>query len=143
TTITLTGGQLELTDTNGTTSITGAGSGVVAISGNGASRVLRVDAHVTAAVNGVTIKNGLQQVGAPSNAAGGGVFNAGTLALTNCLISGNVARKNDSGPYVTAVEVAEGGGIYNSGILTITGSTVYSNEALGVGQDVINNQSNG
>src|SRR5262249_59652818 len=45
-TITLTGGQLTLTDT-ATTTITGPGASLLSVSGNHASRVFQVDADVT------------------------------------------------------------------------------------------------
>src|SRR5207249_3353885 len=55
---------------------------------------------------------------------GGGVFNAGTLGMTNCL----VARNSATGPYAGAVL---GGGVFNQGILAIDSSTVGFNSALG------------
>jgi predicted outer membrane repeat protein len=56
------------------------------------------------------------------NATGGGVYNQGTLTLTNDVVSNNS---------VTA-KVASGGGIYNDlvGTLTLNGTTVTQNRAL-------------
>ena len=65
-TIVLTGGQLELSNTNEPTTIIGPAAGVT-ISGNNASRVLQVDCNVTAAISGAVITNGIQR-----GAAGGG-----------------------------------------------------------------------
>ena len=56
-TITLTGTQLELSDTTGTETITGPAAGVT-VSGGGKSRVFQVDAGVTASISGMTITGG-------------------------------------------------------------------------------------
>ena len=56
-TITLSGGQLELSDTGGTQTITGPAAGVT-ISGGGKSRVFQIDSGVTASLSGLTISGG-------------------------------------------------------------------------------------
>ena len=56
-TITLTGSQLELSDTTGTETITGPAAGVT-VSGGGLSRVFQVDGLVTASISGLTITGG-------------------------------------------------------------------------------------
>ena len=56
-TITLTSGQLELSNTALTTSITGPAKGLT-VSGNNASRVFQVDPGVTASISGLTITGG-------------------------------------------------------------------------------------
>src|SRR5262249_9879232 len=105
-TITLPGGQLELTDTTGLETITGPAARVT-ISGGGLSRVFQVDTGVSAAFSGLTITGG--------NADnGGGVQNLGTLALTNCTVNGN----STSGG---------AGGLNNSGTLTLINCTVSGN----------------
>ncbi|MBO7725475.1 MAG: hypothetical protein J6S40_03315 [Thermoguttaceae bacterium] len=48
--------------------------------------------------------------------SGGGIFNQGTLTITNSTISGNTASY-------------EGGGIYNEGMLTVVGSTISGNSS--------------
>ena len=55
--ITLTGSQLELSDTSGTETITGPQAGVT-VSGGGLSRVFQVDPGVTASISGLTISGG-------------------------------------------------------------------------------------
>ena len=86
-TITLTGTQLELSDTTGTETITGPKAGVT-VSGGGLSRVFQVDGGVTASISGLTITGG--NVGYRYN--GGGLYNnGGTATLTNCTVSGNSA----------------------------------------------------
>jgi hypothetical protein len=48
--------------------------------------------------------------------AGGGIYNAGTLTVSGCTLSGNVAA-------------GSGGGIYNAGTAMVSGSTLSSNTA--------------
>ena len=87
-TITLTGGQLELTGTTAGTTITGPGAGLLSVSGHGASRVFMVDANVSASISGLTVSGG----NAGQDGSGGGLYNdGGTLTLTDCTVSGNSA----------------------------------------------------
>ena len=58
--------------------------------------------------------------GNASNSSGGGIYNGGTLTLTNSTVSGNTASNYDYGG---------GGGIYNYGTLSITNSTISGNTA--------------
>ncbi len=62
---------------------------------------------------------------------GGGIFNYGTLTITNSTISGNGAGAPDPFPAGTAINSnqvwLEGGGISSGGTLTITSSTVSGN----------------
>ena len=154
-TITLTGSQLELSNTSGPVSITGPRAGVT-VSGGGLSRVLQVDALVTASVSGLTITGGnaglydsgggvlnfgtltLTSCTVSGNAAGptgfsyygggngGGVANFGTLGMTNCAVTGNSARAG-----YFAFGGASGGGLYNIGTATLTNCTVSGNSAGG------------
>jgi parallel beta-helix repeat protein/predicted outer membrane repeat protein len=119
-TITLTAGQLELTDSAATT-ITAPTAGLT-ISGNSASRVFKVDTGATADLTGLTITAGYTAT------YGGGVYVAGIASLTNCTVSGNRA----DGKY------SYGGGIEDSGQLTLTNSTVSNNTSTsGGGIDVL------
>jgi hypothetical protein len=122
-TITLTTGEL-LIDKDLT--ITGPGADVITVSGNGASRVFEVTSGVTAAVSGLTIANG-RVTGV--SAQGGGIFNAGTLTVTSCTLSGNVAISPWSG---------SGGAIANSGTLTVTTSTLSGNGPAAAGAGLSN-----
>ncbi len=92
--------------------ITGPAAGVT-VSGGKLSRVLQVDAGVTASLSKLTLTGG-------SAGTGGGLSNAGTAKLTNCTVSGNSA---------TSTSTAYGGGIYNSSgsTLTLTNCTVSGN----------------
>jgi CSLREA domain-containing protein len=107
-TITLTLGQLELSNTSETETITGPAAGLT-VNGGGKSQVLLVDGGVTASLSNLTITGG------SSPLSGGGVNNAGSLALANCTISGNSAQS--------------GGGVGNAGSLALTNCTVSSNSA--------------
>jgi hypothetical protein len=77
----------------------------------GASRILEVNASVSVGLSGLTLVNG-------SADEGGGIFNNGTLSLTACTLSGNLARI--------------GGGIFdNGGTLGLDRVTLDSNTARG------------
>ena len=117
-TINLTGGQLELSDTTGTETITGPKAGVT-VSAGGNSRVFQVDASVTASISGMTITGG------NTTGHGGGIDNSGTLTIINSVFSSNTAFL--------------GGGLANEfgGTLTVSGSTFTSNSA-GAGGGIFN-----
>ena len=113
-TITLALGPLELTDTTGTETITGPDGGVT-VSGGGNSGVFVFDRGVNASISGVTIQGGKAAV------YGGGLYdNAGTVTLTNCIVTGNSAGR--------------GGGLFAyNGTVTLTNCTVSGNSASGNG----------
>ena len=111
-TITLTSGQLVI-DKN----LTLDGSALAAqitVSGNNASRVFYVNAGVTCTLQSLTVANG-----SAVDVSGGGIYNAGTLNVTDSTLSGNTAY--------------EAGGIYNAGTLNVTNSTLSGNDALAGG----------
>ncbi len=81
-TITLTG---TLTLSKNVT-ITGPGENLLTISGGGAVTVFTVSSGVTASISGLTITDG-------SSGAGGGIYNGGTLTVTNSTFSGNAANQ--------------------------------------------------
>ena len=87
-TITLTGSQLELSNTTGTETIMGPAAGVT-VNGGGLSRVFQVDNLVTASSSGLTISGG--NASSTQYGYGGGLLNNGTATLTNCTVSGNSA----------------------------------------------------
>lgn len=102
-TITLTQGPLILSSGNI------EGDNQITINGNNAGQVFAIFSG-SAVLSGLTIEGG--NAGASGN--GGGVDNAfGTVALTNCTITGNTA--------------AAGGGVYNSGTMTVNNCTVSDN----------------
>src|SRR5205085_1514295 len=95
-------------DVTANVTITGAGSGVVAVDGGGANRVFQVAASQTATISGLTVRNGADQ-------GGGGIFAQGNLTLDDVVVT----QSSSTG--------AGGGGIRGGGALTLTDSTVSSN----------------
>jgi hypothetical protein len=118
-TITLTGTQLELSDTTGTMTITGPAGGVT-VSGGGLSRVFQVDKLVAASISGLTITGGNA-----GNSYGGGLYNLGTTSLTNCTVSGNTAGLTGGG-------LANGNYSNKGDSLTLINCTVSGNTAGGL-----------
>jgi predicted outer membrane repeat protein len=98
----------------GSAIITINGGRAVAISGNGATTVLQVDAGANAIVTGLAITHG------HSAGSGGGILNNGTLTIQNCTLSGNVASQ-------------DGGAIASTGTLTVQNCTLAGNSAGGNG----------
>jgi hypothetical protein len=87
-------------------------SGTSTIDGEGSRRGMTVNSGVTAIVEHFVVQNG-------SSVEGGGIYNHGTLTLTDSTVSDNTVSAADS----------YGGGIYNHGTLTLTDSTVSGNTA--------------
>src|SRR5262249_60254319 len=114
--------------------------------GTPAFRVFTVDGpagairDVSVSLSGLTIANGQ----AAALAAGGGIFNTATLALTSCTLSGNSAFLGGGIENEGALTLADctlaantasldGGGIDNTGTLRVTNCTLSSNSAFGGG----------
>jgi parallel beta-helix repeat protein/predicted outer membrane repeat protein len=116
-TITLSGTQLELTDTT-TEAIVGPKAGVT-VSGNNASRVFQIDNLVTASIAGLTITGGNA-----GSSEGGGIENFGTATVSDCTFTSNSANF--------------GGGIENFGLATVSHSTFTSNSASDSGGGINN-----
>ena len=89
-------------------------------------RIFTVPAGVTAEISGLTLADGRI-----TGEFGGGIFNAGTLTVTNSTLSGNVSTPSliPSGGQLLPF-AGMGGGIYNSGTLTAIDSTLRGNSAL-------------
>ncbi|WLE97732.1 MAG: choice-of-anchor Q domain-containing protein [Candidatus Electrothrix communis] len=77
--------------------------------------ILRVDTNGSLILNNSTIIRGR------SSACGGGIYNEGTLILTNSTVSNNVASYDDG------TSVVAGGGVCNRGHLELTGSIIKNN----------------
>jgi hypothetical protein len=132
--ITLTQGQLELSLPGSTAAVTIDGSGAwVTVDGNNASRVLKVDSGVQATLNQLTIARG-RSFSSDLPQLGGGVYNAGTLNVTACILRSNLAFDFPTPYYGNG----SGGGIYNAGTLTVTNSAVNSNQAGSSGSGIAN-----
>ncbi|GBC84338.1 hypothetical protein HRbin11_00763 [bacterium HR11] len=129
--------------------IVGPGADQLTVSGNNATRVFNISSGKTVQISGLTIANGLT-----SFDSGGGILNAGTLTMTNCTVSGNIAGgagggiSNSGTLTMTNCTVSEngtgsgggGGGIYNDGTLTMKNCTVSGNSAGGGSGGISNNK---
>jgi CSLREA domain-containing protein len=131
---------------NKNVTITGPGASVLTVKRDSAAtnkfRVFEIAAGKTVQISGMTISNGsvVGTDGAAGSGAvggsvfGGGISNAGTLTLTNVIVSGNSATGGAGGSSATTPGNggnASGGGIYNNGTLTLSNSTVASNTSTG------------
>jgi hypothetical protein len=149
-TITLTQGQLDLSNKSASVTITGPAAGVT-ISGDGLSRVFQVEGGVTATLSGLTITQGHDAY----SYGGGGLSNKGTANLDDCTISGNYAVEAGGGLYnedgTTNLNdctisgnscFIEGGGLFNSyGTAILTDCTITGNSAgFGGGGGLYNGQ---
>jgi hypothetical protein len=145
-TITLSAGPLDLYGASATATQTIDGGGRITVSGNNASRVFQIDAGVRAELDGLTITHGRV-----TTSSGGGIYNAGTLTVSNSTLSGNSAYYYGGGIYNNYYGATltvsnstlsgnsatgrhgSGGGIYNGGTLTVSNSTLSGNSATGYG----------
>jgi predicted outer membrane repeat protein len=152
-TITLTSGQLSITDS---LTISGPGIDALTISGGGASRVFLLPAgNRTVSIANLTVANGWASspdLNGGIYMVGGGIYmGGGTLTLDHCTVSGNYAVNEGAGIYMTACTLALnqctvsgnhaedyggggalGGGLYVAGgTLTLDQCTVAYNSAVG------------
>jgi CSLREA domain-containing protein len=151
-------GQSGDLNINGSVTIIGAGARATTISGEDTSRVLSVgddNTNPTVSISGVTITRAGATSSSTEGNVGGGIYNSGTLTLTNSTLSGNKVSGNGSAgggvfnegsasltvnkSTISGNEANQGGGIYNSGSatgggsVTITNSTISGNQAQGGG----------
>src|SRR5205823_4279298 len=102
--------------------IQGPGANVLAVRRNtgGYYDIFSVALNATVTLSGLTLTNGNAPV------LGGGVYNGGTLALSNCTLSENTA--------------VHGGGIYNesTGTLKVSNCTLSDNTATFKGGGIFN-----
>ncbi len=121
-TITLTSGELLIgKDLN----IRGPGATALAISGNNSSRVFSIS-NATVGLHDLTIRDGRSSPGQP----GGGIYNAGNLTVSECVLTNNHAGDGvNGGTGMTGGAGGDGGAIYNhsSGVLTATRCTISGN----------------
>ncbi|MDC0176265.1 FG-GAP-like repeat-containing protein, partial [Planctomycetaceae bacterium] len=118
-------GDLDITDTSGHLTITGAGADVVTIDANDLDRVIDIHAEATADISFLTLTNG-KTLG-PEDGGGLRVTDVHQIGgpPVQVVLNGLQVRNNISSTF--------GGGIYISGasIVTITGSTIANNTANG------------
>jgi hypothetical protein len=114
---TLTSGKLDITDSV-TINGPGAGALTLTVSSNHLSSVFDVAAStIDVNIHDLTIANsGGSTIG---NIDVGAIYNAGTLTMSNCTLSGNATYTNNS----------SGGGIYNAGTLTVRNCTLSGNSS--------------
>jgi hypothetical protein len=118
------------------------GSGqAITVDGKNSFQILSVNSGATLTLHNLTIANGSSL---PAAVAGGGIFNSGTLTVTNCTFSHNIALATggaiDNSGTLTVTNSTfsgsrvnhEGGAIHNSGTLTVTNSTFFENVADGI-----------
>ena len=100
-------------------------------------RIFEVASGATLALNNLTISNGHTADGrnafaspGESGGDGGGIYNAGTLNVTNCVVQSNHTGAGgvNINPGGQGGNGGKGGGIYNSGSLTVANSTFESNQ---------------
>jgi hypothetical protein len=101
--------------------IIGAGARTTIIDGGGRAQqkgggIAINTSSAKIAISGFTIRNGRANLG-------GGIFNAGTLTVSNTTVSGNIGRGGGS--------AGMGAGIANAGTVTITMSTISGNTVSG------------
>ena len=111
--------------------ITGPGARVLAVSGNGQSRVFNFAGGPTV-VSGLTIRSGVIFSGlAP--ALGGGLTNVGTLTINDCALVGNAAYGSDATSAGATGGSAFGGAAHNAfgGSLTFNRCTFANNAVDG------------
>jgi hypothetical protein len=126
--------------------IVGPGPTNLAVSGNNASRVFNVAAGASVNLSGLTICNGHARDGAAGRNSvtpgwpgddGGGMYNSGTLALTNCVITRCRSGQGGAGfgyeKFTSTPGCSDGGpggnggGIYNAGTLTLVACALSYN----------------
>jgi hypothetical protein len=91
--------------------VEGPGANLLSISGDNLTRVLFENSGVTAAISGLTIKDGNAD-------AGGGIFAMGSLTLDHAVVKNNTASSYGGGMYVG-----------NTGYLSLVDTTVDGNHA--------------
>ncbi|MCW5553323.1 MAG: hypothetical protein KIS67_14330 [Verrucomicrobiae bacterium] len=144
-TITLTSGELLLVKS---LNIIGPEAGNLTISGNHASRLLKVQSNVVASLSGLNLRDGkasngvvgtvVEGQGTPGGPgqAGGAIYTAGTLTLNDCRVISNAAGQgghgigNDVYMVITAGgNGGSGGAIYNIGTMYLSNCVVSGNAA--------------
>jgi len=133
--------QLQALKISKNLTIIGPEADYLTISGSSSNRVFSInDPGVTAIFSDLTIAGGRTQNGINGTSTssggpgqpGGGIFNAGTLTLINCMVTGNTTGDGGNG-YAMAYQTmpggpgGPGGGIYNTGALMLSNSVVANN----------------
>jgi hypothetical protein len=125
-TITLTNGELPVSVN---VNISGPGPASAVLSGNLANRAFNVGSNIQAQISGLAVRDCVAT--STFSGAGGGIYNAGSLSLSNCFISNCVAMPGAAQLNAGAVgnPGGNGGGIYSVGTLSLTACTLANNQA--------------
>ncbi len=109
----------------GNLNIQGPGASKLTVSDNHLSTVFIISTGVTAAISGLTIANGKNNIDYDSG--GGGLFNTGSVAtIENCTFAGNSST-------------SDGGAIIQGfGTLMVENSTFLNNSGVNVGGGILN-----
>ena len=115
-------GDLDITSN---ITLSGADPASTIISGAGLDRVIHVLSTGTATIQHVTIRDGASQFG-------GGVYNAGTTTLRDCIVTANSATAGNGGGS-GGVAGGGGGGVFNASGATLVFDTcsITNNSAIG------------
>jgi len=110
--------------------ITGAQTGGIKVSGRNLYRDFIITPGATAAIDSLTIANGLATTYQifppdPKVVSGGGILNEGVLILSNSTVTGNLVEYPGHVPYPS------GGGIFNAGTLRVVNCTITGNRVIG------------
>jgi len=136
-------GELQVSDASGNLTIQSAGGTAIINGGNHSARVLEIDAPSNVAITGVEVTGGnLSLSGNASIQQGAGIYNTGTLMLTNVQVENNTITSLSSSTALVENTTLSGGGIENTGNLTITDSTI-SNNTISDGSELGGNCSGG
>src|SRR5437870_7834442 len=116
-------GDLDITDD--VTTITGAGAASTILDGNGIDRIFEIaNPAAVVAISSLTIRNG-DPGPVAGDADGGGVYNQGTLTLTDVVVANNTSAGG-------------GGGLSSVNDLTLTDCVVSGNTAATFGGGIDN-----
>jgi hypothetical protein len=127
--------------------VRGAGAGNTIVSGNNAVRVFKIGNTGNVTLDGMSIVNG-KTIGSAGdgsnkggNGEGGGIYNVGSLNVSNSTLSGNSSNGGDGLGNFGGLGL--GGGIYNFGRLTVNNSNLSNNSANGGINSVLSNSGGG
>jgi hypothetical protein len=130
-----------LPDISTNINIVGPGSGQLTIDGVDTYRPFKVSTSLlVASITGVTVANGFCNATCTSGAVGAGIYNAGTLTLTDVVVTGSTASVTGG-----TNAIPEGGGIYTAfnSTLHLVLSTVSGNSAMATNATSVNNPHGG
>jgi len=100
------------------------GQQVITVDGSGSFQIIQVGPAASLTVNSLTLADGNQAGGVEGQVVGAGIFNKGTLTITNSTFSGNTS--------------VYGSAIYNVGVLSVANSIFASNFGLEAGGAIYN-----